>query len=165
MSSRPKREIPVMDNDFKWAAKWEQFAAEETKKKGDGISTCKADLYFRDDIIAPKKDRWMFYPGSTGTGHAEMNALHQFINDICSNNVDILELFVENKGLRIDCSAKPCCRRCSSVLGALKVIPWDNETTKTTKTMGSTQWGGLGPVQSGVVCQLLKITPQTFESL
>ena len=65
-----------------------------------------------------------------GCGHAEMDALAQYV--ATGNNT------FEN--MVLSCTTKPCCVRCSAVLGLLGIEACDR-TLKYSKPMGSTEWG------------------------
>lgn len=76
------------------------------------------------------------YVGNSGTGvHAEMNAVAAAL--AAAGNLNALRQIA---GKTVDCRAKPCCYRCSIVLGLLGFSPQTHHTTKTRRGMGQTQW-------------------------
>ncbi|UCC53939.1 MAG: hypothetical protein JSV68_08185 [Anaerolineaceae bacterium] len=77
-----------------------------------------------------------YYGTSESVSHAEMDALNKLLiahggslDDIISHNVKT-----------VACTAKPCCYRCSIVLGLLRFKAATDSTKKTESGMGSTQW-------------------------
>ena len=78
------------------------------------------------------------YVGVSGEGHAEINALAQLCQDQGIVNGNVL---VDDWALGLECEAKPCCCRCSAILGLLDVVGSD-KTLKCPQTMtaGGT-WG------------------------
>ena len=166
---RPRRATRVAKADPDWAKYWSEFEAPETEAGGDGAADCMATLYYHPAGTIP---------GSTGTGHAEMVALDEFIRKICRMDPNEMRkyfdrehkrdrkgnLLVSPAKVRIECTAKPCCLRCSSVLGALKIGAMPG-TFKTRRSMGSTQWGGLSPAVRGLICEYLEISQLSIEAL
>jgi hypothetical protein len=81
--------------------------------------------------------------GSTGkdAGHAEMDAIDQFITACINKELDPVKEYKERKGkLFVKCEAKPVCVRCSCVLKALGFEPKNGNTEWGSETMGSTEW-------------------------
>jgi hypothetical protein len=81
--------------------------------------------------------------GSTGkdAGHAEMDAINQFIIACINEKLDPVEEYKDRKAkLRVKCEAKPVCVRCSCVLKALGFEPKNGNTEWGSETMGSTEW-------------------------
>lgn len=78
------------------------------------------------------------YPGYTGRGHghAEMDALHNFIT-LNDRSLDILQS-ARNK--TVSCPSRPCCRKCSAVLKKLGFKTVSGSSFSDTP-MGSTEWG------------------------
>jgi hypothetical protein len=114
----------------------------------DGMQGCGATILYNDS------GAWRPYVGATGRdhGHAEMHALFQFVAHVCKFKVDkfdaiLASVTVEidknkvNCGIRVECTAKPCCLYCSAMLGLLGIRPWDANTKKSVSRMGGTQWG------------------------
>ena len=98
----------------------------------DGNESCKATL-----TSTHQKTRDVVkYTGETGkeAGHAEIHALLQFLKAI-SFSVTAFDEY----NLTITCLSKPCCKRCSAVMGLLKIAASDG-TYKSAKSMGSTSY-------------------------
>jgi hypothetical protein len=123
---------------------WNKFSAPRDDKSNDGAQECGAYLLYKDSAGTAQPP----IRGETVAkeGHAEMNALNRFLRDQCGYDGSKLKEFQTRNGdkkdpvLAIDCTAKPCCVRCSIVLGALGF--WATPgTSKTTRAMGSTNWG------------------------
>ena len=152
-SDRPRRTI-VQKQAVDWDDKWDAFSAEETSDKGDGKMDCKAILYYAKDVTDTSQGYIQIF-GETGSGHAEMNALDEFIRTICGSKSATLSTYCAAGALFIECTTKPCCCRCSAILGALSVRPSSSDTKKTKAPMGSTQWGGLSPTVRDVIATYL----------
>jgi len=75
------------------------------------------------------------FNGSSGAGHAEMNALNDALETLGS-----LGAIRAARSKTVACTAKPCCYRCSIVLGLLGFRAHSQHTKKTRSGMGSTQW-------------------------
>jgi hypothetical protein len=67
-------------------------------------------------------------------------------------------------GVEVECTEKPCCYRCSCILGALGIVANDG-TRKSSSSMGSTQWGGLGPEERDFIELYLGIKSGSIEAL
>jgi hypothetical protein len=81
--------------------------------------------------------------GSTGkdAGHAEMDAINQFIIACINKELDPVKEYENRKeSLSVKCEAKPVCVRCSCVLKALGFEPKNGNTEWGSETMGSTEW-------------------------
>ncbi len=77
------------------------------------------------------------YPGSSQSPyHAEMDALEAALKAKGGR----LEELVKSADKTVHCTAKPCCYRCSVVLGLLGFRARDANTTKAPSGMGSTEW-------------------------
>lgn len=111
---------------------WEAFDAPEDPAS-DGEESCVATIY---DRTRPKAT----YPGATGkgAGHAEMHGLLQLLQ-ACEKGGRSLEDLLLNEEVEVLCVDKPCCARCSVILGLLGVKARKG-TTKTKFTMGSTSY-------------------------
>lgn len=94
----------------------------------DGEESCAASLQ------ATRKDdgKTLAFVGSTKSqrGHAEIDALYQFLKSIQW----LPEKFIEFD-ITVTCLAKPCCKYCASIMGLLGIKPSD-ETYKVNKSMG-----------------------------
>jgi hypothetical protein len=114
---------------------WEAFDTEE-RTGGDGDMTCVAKIEFR--VKGGGDSFSQEFVGSTGTGrgHAEMDALTQFIAVECNWDVGAFQRY----DVQVVCTDKPCCCRCAAVLGLLRVSA-GHGTYKSPRGMGSTQWG------------------------
>jgi hypothetical protein len=104
-------------------------------KAGDGKQATQVELFFTDPVGLIKTSQ----VGVSGTnGHAEMNALdaifklHGYDQGKCATILD--------SGITVKCEAKPCCVRCSVVLGGIGAGAETDNTKKINKTMGQTQW-------------------------
>ena len=97
---------------------------------GDGSQSTSVTLYWNNLKIS----------GSTGNfqGHAEMDALTGFLNLTCDKNKETFKKLVGQ--CSISCTAKPCCVRCSSLLGLLGIRPFGNKTKKTRRAMEQTNY-------------------------
>jgi hypothetical protein len=113
---------------------YKAFAASESEDTKSGTMTTTAIL------TADGSE----YTGNSGKGHAEMDALNQMLVANGKNLAALLEL----DGKTVTCTAKPCCYRCSVVLGLLGFAPSSAETKKTASGMGSTQWALPDPLGS-----------------
>lgn len=85
------------------------------------------------------QDKW--YDGSTGRGHghAEMDALHNYIEAM--GGVDAaIRSFDRARTRTVECEEKPVCKRCTTVLETLK-FKCSSNTVFSEESMGSTQWG------------------------
>jgi len=85
------------------------------------------------------KDTW--YEGATGKGHghAEMDALHEYID--AQGGVDnAVAHFKRARGLVVECTEKPVCVRCTQVLKTLG-FACSEDTKWGSDSMGSTEWG------------------------
>lgn len=104
------------------------------KKSDNSDQDCQATILYR----IPPRGRWRRIEGSTGEGHghAEMDALHKLWVGVCGEDFAIYSGY----SLAVECLAKPCCCRCSAVLGLLGISATKG-TYKTRATMGSTEWG------------------------
>jgi hypothetical protein len=83
-----------------------------------------------------------WFDGSTGkgNGHAEMDALNNFI--VAYGGVDgAVDKFSRIKVKRVECESRDVCKRCSRVLKALGFEPKDDNTSWGTDSMGATEWG------------------------
>lgn len=91
------------------------------------------------------------FNGATGkgTGHAEMTALNEIINEVSmdlgkSPSKSIAEAAAYIKGAKsraVFCPSRPVCLKCGTVLKALKFTVDGTHTTWGTATAGSTEWG------------------------
>lgn len=90
------------------------------------------------------------YDGSTGrgNGHAEMDALHNFIMENPGNRGTIKGsiaycadlLSHEDTPKSVSCPSRPCCKKCSKVLKELGFVRAAGTKWSSTP-MGSTEWG------------------------
>jgi hypothetical protein len=80
------------------------------------------------------------YNGSTGRGHghAEMDALHQFVERYGADAPDVLVGLTTP--VSVTCPSRPVCVKCSRVLQELGFVLGPG-TVWGTATMGSTEWG------------------------
>jgi hypothetical protein len=94
----------------------------------DGEEACDATL----TVTETATGNVYTYYGSTKNehGHAEIDALYQFLDDLNWNH-----LLFGNYTYVITCTAKPVCKCCSAVMGRLGIAPGAN-TYKVNKTMG-----------------------------
>jgi hypothetical protein len=106
------------------------FQAVSTNDAGDGSEECTVTLHYTGGSVEGKT--------GNGHGHAEMDALHQLWADVCNKDVDTFLTYSRN--LKLDCTDKPCCVKCSTVLGWMGVVPRTTATKKTPYTMGKTSW-------------------------
>lgn len=106
---------------------WDAFVA-EVRNFSDGEQRCDAELQATNNATQVT----ITYYGSTnnGHGHAEIDALYQFLKAI---QWDVASF--ANYTVTIECTAKPCCKYCSSVMGNLGIFA-AGETYKSTKSMG-----------------------------
>jgi hypothetical protein len=105
---------------------WNTFKAKESTNTKSGTTETYAVLNYNG------KD----YPGKAGAGHAEMKALVDILADAKS-----LDAIKDDKTVKtVECTGKPCCYRCSIVLGLLGFKAKDDKTMKTKSGMGGTQW-------------------------
>jgi hypothetical protein len=95
---------------------------------GDGREDCSATLSAFYGEAMEQSD----YEGTTkgGHGHAELDALYRFLDDIGWDTNAF-----SNYVLQITCTAKPCCKYCSAVMGLLGISP-GHGTYKVNKSMG-----------------------------
>lgn len=127
-SGRPKRNkvVKIQAQASTIASGYAAFEAEESSDSGDGSQSTAVTLW-----VSGKP-----YEGATGVGgHAEMNALLKVLADLGD-----LDTVIATGGKTVECTAKPCCYRCSVVLGLLGFSAHSDDTTKTRSGMGGTQW-------------------------
>jgi len=105
---------------------WDAFVA-TVKDKGDGSQSCEAEIQTTD-----LAGTTVTYYGSTanGHGHAEIDALFQ-----CLTNIGWSAGAFANLQVTVSCTAKPCCKFCSAIMGNLGIGALDG-TFKSTKSMG-----------------------------
>lgn len=131
---------------------------------GSSSENCDARLFFelrggqqnspgQDYVDGSTKEK-----NTTGCGHAEMAALHKFWVHKCGKDKAI---FVGAFCRVIQCEAKPCCCRCSAVLGLLSVSPLSDDTKKTRDTMGGTNWG-ISDELRDLLAQICAVPAETF---
>ncbi len=104
---------------------------ETTKKKKKTSESTAVRLKIGDDWYAGRTGR--------GHGHAEMDALHNFIEDQ-GGVEDAIVAFNATSSRKVECLAKPVCKRCRTILEGLE-FTLSGTTKWGTKSMGSTQWG------------------------
>jgi hypothetical protein len=110
-----------------WQDGWDAFVT-PVHDFNDGLQSCDAMLQATHNTT----DKTISFYGDTsnGHGHAEMDALYQFLKGIGWN--------VNNFGdytLTITCLSKPCCKYCAAVMGLCNVFATEG-TYKVNKTMG-----------------------------
>lgn len=140
MAAPTRRQGASLEQKQAWAKQllkegYESFAASEgSKDSGDGKETTEVKLYY-----GPTGSNTVPGKSGYGKGHAEMAALYEYYSKTHGNNE---RRFLANVGgTKLDCTSKPCCVRCSAILGLLGVQPYRDSTKKTQDTMGSTEWG------------------------
>lgn len=81
------------------------------------------------------------YDGATGRGHghAEMDALHDFV-EAMGGVEEAVAALGRYKSLKVRCESRPVCSQCGAVLQALGFELYSEETEWGDKTMGSTEW-------------------------
>jgi hypothetical protein len=124
-----------------------QFAANDFRAGIDmssGEQNCDAELYYS------AADTRIY--GTTGSGHAEMNALEAFLKNACQYNA---ATFGNSFPISIFCEEKPCCYYCSAMMGLLGISARTSNTRKVGTRMGSTQWGGLSYTSLDFVAVLI----------
>ncbi|HEV2962236.1 MAG TPA: hypothetical protein VG649_10460 [Candidatus Angelobacter sp.] len=84
-------------------------------------------------------DWWYHGLTGKGCGHAEMHALHIYIQEQ-GGVARAIKNFEKATVRTVECLAKPVCSRCSQVLKALE-FTLHGTTQWSAKSMGSTQWG------------------------
>lgn len=96
------------------------------KDFNDGLEECGAQLQ------ATKANKTVTYYGTTrnGHGHAEIDALYQFLETI---EWDATEF--KQYTLTITCESKPCCKYCAAIMGNLGIFATPG-TYKVNKAMG-----------------------------
>jgi len=112
---------------------WEQgFAAFATDERdfNDGAQDCGASLTVTGGVAAGT------YHGMTGKdqGHAEIHALCQFLNAIGWDTGAFA-----GYALTVSCTAKPCCKFCSAVMGLFGIAAGEG-TYKSQKTSRGTSY-------------------------
>jgi hypothetical protein len=118
-------------------AGYNAFNATETDDTKSGTTTTAAVLTIQD----------IPYAGKSGNGHAEMDALNDMLIGKGGTAEDLEEIRT-TAGKTVTCTTKPCCYRCSVVLGLLGFAPSSAATRKTSSGMGSTQWVLQEPLKS-----------------
>jgi hypothetical protein len=126
---------------------WDAFKAAESTNTKSGTTETNAVLNYNG------KD----YPGKAGAGHAEMKALA----DILAGEKSLDAIIKNTVAKTVECTAKPCCYRCSIVLGLLGFKAKDDKTMKTKSGMGGTQWY----MASDLATALEKAYPGIFDVL
>jgi len=109
---------------------YDKFDAIE-KHHNDGAESCSVTL-----TVTDSEDDVENFDGETGKehGHAEMDALYQFLNGIGWD----VEQF-KTYSLTLTCQDKACCKHCSAILGHLGVTAGE-KTYKSNRTMGKTSY-------------------------
>lgn len=126
-SSRARKPGAVVLNPAQLREGYENFGAEETPDTSSGENDTSVQLIVNGQT---------FSGFSKSTSHAEIDALNKILTD---KHWSLDELIaVQNKTVK--CEQKPCCYRCSIVLGLLGFQPVSNTTRKTASGMGQTQW-------------------------
>jgi hypothetical protein len=97
------------------------------------------------------------YEGSTGKdhGHAEMDALHNFIMEDPGNKKSVpgsikycaALLLAKSTPKAVSCPSRACCLKCSAVLKALG-FKASKQSSFSETSMGSTEWGASLNVQT-----------------
>lgn len=135
-SSRKKAKKTKLDRS-QLRAGYAAFRAVETKDTKSGTQ----------DTTATLSVSGISYVGSSKSpGHAEMDAL----NDILIGNGDSLDDVIAHDNKTVSCTAKPCCFKCSIVLGLLGFGPASGATLKTRSGMGGTQWVLQSPLKEKI---------------
>lgn len=106
---------------------WDAFVT-PVREFNDGDQSCEAELQATNNATG----HTITYYGSTQNlhGHAEIDALYQFLKSIGWNVANF-----NGYTLTIHCTAKPCCKYCASVMGNLGIFATGG-TFKSTKSMG-----------------------------
>ena len=164
MSDQPRRTSSRIASQpdlvtIDWGDKWDDFEAAVFKTGVDKSSSsqdCAASLNVRVGSLIHT------ISGETGGGHAEMDALKQLII-LCGYDA-VRFTTVLGRGVTVGCTEKPCCYRCSCMLGALGIVATSG-TKKSSKSMGSTQWGSLGPDERAFIEAYLGIKKGSIEAL
>jgi len=102
------------------------------------------------------------YPGATGLnhGHAEMDALYDFCKE---HGDDAIAEFKKAKVKTISCTKKPCCVKCSAIMGHLGFRPAAG-TNKTYHTMGGTEWG-VDPIVKKFIAAYASVSEDTITGM
>jgi hypothetical protein len=87
---------------------------------------------------------------SPGFAAAAIGILALALNDMFMGNGEDLADLLARGGKTVACTAKPCCYRCSIVLGLLGFAPRTAATRKAQSGMGSTQWVLQEPLKSAL---------------
>lgn len=96
-----------------------------------------------------------------GAGHAEMDALDQFVTACGNADLDPVAEYKKRKAkLTVQCEAKDVCVRCSTVLKALGFKPKNSKTQWGDSTMDMTEWG----VTAAVKKFLAETAPGAYEA-
>lgn len=139
---------------------WDKFVT-EIKTKGDGAQDCVALLTYNGAETGS-------IAGVTGVeGHAEIHALSQFFRNVCKYDLPTFQKYqalnIKKVALQIQCTSKPCCVKCSVVLGGLGFRASEN-TYKNPIAMGKTEWV-IHPNVIKFYCMALSIPPSGLEYL
>lgn len=130
---------------------WDAFVT-QTREFSDGLESCDAEL----QVTNNNTNATVTYFGSTGNGHghAEIDALYQFLKDIQWDTNQFA-----NYTVTIECTSKPCCKYCASIMGNLGIFAQGN-TYKSTKPMGISY--ALPPDVRTFLRKFLGVTEQTI---
>lgn len=85
------------------------------------------------------RDNWIEGNTGKGHGHAEMDALHQYVDSFDSVQ-SAVTAFKRLRVKNVECTEKEVCKRCTFVLQTLGFSACE-ETEWGEKSMGSTEWG------------------------
>jgi hypothetical protein len=144
-------------------------ATQAARKKATAVKKTIQKPRKSQDCQAMLRINGQNYDGSTGrgNGHAEMDALHNFIMEDPGNlgsvkaSIAHCATLLRHPGTpkSVSCPSRPCCKKCSKVLKSLGFVLAAGSHWSST-SMGSTEWGA-----SQNVRQLLKLCGVDYDAV
>lgn len=106
---------------------WDGFVT-DVRDFNDGLADCDAELQATNN--ATQSTITYYGAAKNGHGHAEIDALYQFLKSINWDHQGF-----QGYTVTITCLAKPCCKYCAAVMGNLGIAA-THGTYKVNKAMG-----------------------------
>ena len=140
-AGRSKRVLIEYHKIDVWYA-WENFEADEqVGAYADPEPACEVELFVDSaEYDIPEEAKHIIGKTGRGHGHAETDALEQLVTLV--KNHEVVKGLFEEGAVTLECTDKPCCAHCSTLLGLLNVWPRTSDTKKSRRTMlAGGAWG------------------------